>query len=89
VGEWFVGSYVYGAHLSRWLEWNDYNRLLPENDMERLSGMACVAQDVVADQARRKLPVSVTGPRFCTTARERVYITASGREIELGRTRGL
>jgi len=33
--------------------------------------------------------MSVTRPSFCTTASERVYITASGCEIEFGGTRGL
>jgi len=31
----------------------------------------------------------VTGPSFCTTANERVYITASGCETEFVGTRGL
>jgi gas vesicle protein len=31
----------------------------------------------------------VTRPSFCTTASERVYIAASGCEIEFGGTRGL
>ena len=31
----------------------------------------------------------VTGWSFCTKASERVYITASGYEIEFGETRGL
>jgi len=31
----------------------------------------------------------VTGWSFCTKASERVYITASGCEIEFGETRGL
>lgn len=30
-----------------------------------------------------------TGPSFCTTANERVYITASGCELEFAGTRGL
>ena len=33
--------------------------------------------------------VGVTGPSFCTTANERVYITAIGSEIEFGGTSGL
>jgi hypothetical protein len=31
----------------------------------------------------------MTRPSFCTTSSERVYITASGCEIEFGGTRGL
>ena len=33
--------------------------------------------------------VAVTGPSFCTTASERVYITAIGCEIGFDGTRGL
>ena len=33
--------------------------------------------------------LKVTGPSFCTTANERVYITAMGCELELSGLRGL
>jgi CRP/FNR family transcriptional regulator, cyclic AMP receptor protein len=41
------------------------------------------------DQLFNSSEKRLTRPTFCTKASERVYITASGREIEFGGTRGL
>ena len=38
---------------------------------------------------RRKRGVGMTRPSFCTTANERVYITARACELEFGATKGL
>ena len=49
---------------------------------------ASSVQDIPLDRIRES-KTNLTRPTFCTTANERVYITASGREIEFGGTTGL
>ena len=52
-----------------------------------------VPRNLISKKPYRGLNVfllaTLTGPTFCTTANERVYITASGCETECGGTRGL
>jgi hypothetical protein len=55
--------------------------------MERSESTEKVVAHISINPAYRNL--GLTGWSFCTKASERVYITASGCEIEFGETRGL
>ncbi len=56
---------------------------------DTLEGLANRLQLVANAVEHVPAPSEVTRPSFCTTASERVYITASGCETEFGGTRGL
>ena len=57
----------------------------------RISHFDCCDEGIAKIRTLR-IPIArfpVTSPSFCTKASERVYITASGREIRFSGTRGL
>jgi hypothetical protein len=62
------------------------NRMGARHDVHSGFGRQALEQSLVIGC---QLGKAMTGWSFCTKASERVYITASGCEIEFGATRGL